>query len=144
MRGKCQHGPATCRLPIAAFLQGQSAKDPPGGVTTTTTLPFHAHRRQTVFPNRADDLHWLAFRIQCTTQDPKSAKARNVLIPFAPLSLAPGGLGRNGSILLVGLLLLALGLLNHRSAAALLVLGFTSEALVATLTRRYGRRASGH
>ena len=65
------------------------------------------------------------------------------LVEHRTLSLAAGGIGRNGSILLVGLLLLHVGLLNHRTAAALLVLGFTSEALVVVLTRRYGRRASG-
>ena len=64
------------------------------------------------------------------------------LVEHRTRALAAGGLARNASILLAGPVLLALGLLNHWTAAALLTLAFASEALCVVLTRRYGRPAS--
>lgn len=54
-------------------------------------------------------------------------------------SMVIGGLARNGSILMVGLLLLATGRLTHWSAASLLVVAFAAEGFTVMLSTRAWR-----
>jgi hypothetical protein len=58
------------------------------------------------------------------------------LVEHRTLPMAVGGVARNGSILVLGIALLATGLLNHRTAAALLVTGFIFESVVVVVMRR--------
>ena len=63
------------------------------------------------------------------------------LIHQRTLGMGVGGISRNVSTYLIAWGLLALGLLNHASAAAVLVCGFSAEALAVTLSTRRWRRA---
>ncbi len=57
------------------------------------------------------------------------------MVQSRTVALAAGSLARNGSIIIVGLALLAAGWLNHWTGAALLVTCFFSEAAAVMITR---------